>query len=205
MTVDHDVDVVADRIAHGLDASLGVLQGAEPFERHGLGDGHRLESGKTLRDRALGQFAKAAGIGGIGLIEIFHPAAAEVAVEPNVVADRPSPQLVTGNPVDLADDIPEGQVDTADGRPAHDAVTVPEMLAIHHLPEVFNPRGVFANQQLRDILDRPNHSAGMPLQGRLTPAVETRLVRLNLDEDPVSHPRITNKCFNFRNLHEISL
>jgi len=64
--------------------------------------------------------------------------------------------------VDFPQNIPEGNVDAANGRSPDDSVPVPEMLAVHHLPEVLDPPRVLANQQLRQTLDGSHHRAGMP-------------------------------------------
>src|SRR5918995_2552804 len=37
---------------------------------------------------------------------------------------------------------------------AHDAVGVPEVLPVHHLPEVLDPGGVLADEELGKVLDR---------------------------------------------------
>jgi len=36
-------------------------------------------------------------------------------------------------------------------------MTVPEMLAKHHLPKVFNSSGIFSNNEGNQILNRSNH------------------------------------------------
>ena len=67
------------------------------------------------------------------------------------------------------------------------------MLAIHHLPEVFDPRWIFSAQKLRQVFNRPDNRAGVPFEGRFAPAEESRLIRFDFDEDPVSHPRVTDE------------
>ena len=74
--------VVADRVAHrarrrprrsgsAASPSSGIVS------RHG----HRLEGGEALLDGLRGQVAEALGVGGIGLVEVLHLPAAQVAVE----------------------------------------------------------------------------------------------------------------------------
>ena len=78
--------------------------------------------------------------------------------------------------VDLPGDVPQGQVDAGDDRRADDPVAVPEVLAEHHLPEVLDPPGVLADDQLGQVGDRPDDGPGVPLQGRFPPAVQPRLI-----------------------------
>jgi hypothetical protein len=91
----------------------------------------------------------------------------------------------------LALDVPQRLVNPADRRVVDDP-TPPEILPVHHLPQMLNPPGVLPNQQYRQVLHRPHHALGLPLQRRLTPSVKPRLVRLDLDKNPVAHPRMNN-------------
>src|SRR5436309_3428203 len=90
--------------------------------------------------------------------------------------------------VDLPHDVPQRNVDPADRGAADDAVAVPEMLPIHHLPEMLDARRVFADEQLAEVLDRADDAARVPLQRRLAPAPEAWLIDDDFDEDPVPHP-----------------
>ena len=101
----------------------------------------------------------------------------------------------------LAEDVPERDVDAADRRAADDAVAVPEVLAVHHLPEVLDPRRVFADDQLGEILDRADDRARVPLERRLAPAEQAGLVGDDLDEDPVAHPRVADVRLDRGDLH----
>ena len=118
-----------------------------------------------------------------------------------MVAHRAAPQLVAGHAVHLAEDVPERDVDPAHGRPADDVVAVPEVLAEHHLPQVLDARGVLADDQLREVLDRSDDGARVPLERRLAPAVEAGLVRHDPDEDPVAHPCVADVRLDRRDLH----
>ena len=118
-----------------------------------------------------------------------------------MVAHRPAPELVARHAVDLAEDVPQGDVDAGDRGAADDAVAVPEVLAVHHLPEVLDPRRVFADEQLREILDRADDGARVPLERRLAPAVQPGLVGEDLDEDPVPHPGVADVRFDCGDLH----
>src|SRR5262249_5178499 len=77
----------------------------------------------------------------------------------------------------------------------------PEMLAEHHLPQMLDAARVFPDQQWRQVLDGPDHAARMPFQGRFAPAEQARLVGLDLDENPVAHPRIADRGLDGGDLH----
>src|SRR5690606_40967657 len=123
------------------------------------------------------------------------------AVKPDIVARAAAQQLMTRDVVDLARDIPERDINSRDGGSLHDIVAVPEMLAVHHLPEVLDPSGIFANQELRHVLDRADDGTGMPFQRRLAPAPEALLVGDDFHENPVAHFRVTYMGLYGNNLH----
>ncbi len=125
-----------------------------------------------------------------------------MAVSANVVAHRAAPELVAGNAVDFAEDVPQRDVDAADRGAADDAVAVPEVLAVHHLPEVLDPRGVFADQELGDVFDRADDGARVPLERRFAPAPQTGLVGEDFDEDPVAHAGVADERFDLGDFHE---
>ena len=183
-----------DRLAHRRDARLGVPDRGEALERHRRRHGHRLERGEALLDHRRGKLAEALRL--VALVEVLHLAAAEVAVESDVVANGPAPQLVAGHAVHLAEDVPQRDVDPADRRAADDAVAVPEVLAVHHLPQVLDPRRVLADDQLGEVLDSADDRARVPLERGLAPAVKPGLVRQDLDEDPVPHPGVADVCLD---------
>jgi hypothetical protein len=39
---------------------------------------------------------------------------------------------------------------------------MPAVLAIHHLPEVLDPRGILADEQLGDVFHRSDHRTSVP-------------------------------------------
>ena len=55
--------------------------------------------------------------------------------------------------------------------------------------------------QLRDVLDRPDHRARVPLQRRLAPAPQAGLIGQDLDEHPVAHAGVTDEGFDGSDLH----
>ena len=67
---------------------------------------------------------------------------------------------------------------------------------------MLDARRVFADEQLRDVLDRANHRAGVPLQRGFAPAVETGLIGEDLDEDPIPHPRVADEGFDGGDFHD---
>ena len=84
---------------------------------------------------------------------------------------------------------------------ADDAVAVPEVLAVHHLPEVLDARRVLADEQLGEVLDRPDDGARVPFERRLAPAEQAVLIGEDLDEDPVPHPGVADVRFDRGDLH----
>ncbi len=173
--------------------------GREALERHRRRHGHRLERREALLHHPGRELAEALRL--VALVEVLHLAAAEVAVEPDVVAHRAAPQLVAGHAVHLAEDVPQRDVDAADRRAADDPAAVPEVLAEHHLPEVLDPRRILADDQVGEILDRPHDRPRVPLERRLAPAVQARLVGEHPDEDPVAHARIADVRLDRGDLH----
>ncbi len=182
---------------------LGGPDGPQACDRHGRRHGHALERREAVLHRGARQVGKAFRILGRRFIEILQPAAAEMTVSADVIAHRSAPELVTGQPRDLSRNVPQGQVDPRDGGGSHDAVAMPKMLAIHHLPEMLDARRILADEQLRQILDRANHAPGMPFQRGLAPTEQTGLIGDNFDKHPVSHPGVTHVGFNRGDLHEL--
>ena len=171
---------------------------AADLQRHRRGTAIVLKAVKPLSTRAR-EFGEALRV--VALVEILHLPAAEMAVEADVVANASAPELVAGHAVNLAENVPERDVDSADGGAADDAVAVPEVLAKHHLPEVLDARGILADEQLGDVLDRADDGAGVPFERRFAPAVKARLVGDDFDENPVPHPRVADECLDGGDLH----
>ena len=125
-----------------------------------------------------------------------------MAVGAYVVAHRTAEEFRQGHVRHFADDVPQRQVDARDGGGAHNAVAVPEVLPVHHLPQMLGPRGIFAHEQVRHVFDRADDAARMPLQRRLAPADETGLIGDDFHKHPVSHPGMADKSFNSSDLHD---
>ena len=164
--------------------------GARPSSGIVGGTAIDLNAVKPCSTIAAGELAEALRL--VALVEVLHLAAAEVPVQPDVVSHGAAPQLVAGNAVHLAEDVPERDVDPAHRRAADDVVAVPEVLPEHHLPQVLDPRRVLADDQLGEVLDGAHDGACVPLERGLAPAVETGLVRQDADEDPVAHARVAD-------------
>lgn len=52
------------------------------------------------------------------------------------------------NIVKLAQDVPQSYVDATDRRRANKILAMPEVLAVHLLPQIFDPRYVLTDQEL---------------------------------------------------------
>src|SRR5690606_8391455 len=112
-------------------------------------------------------------------------------------------KLVTRNAVHFPRDIPQSEVDSADRGRAHDAVAMPKMLAIHHLPKMLNPRWILAGQQRRQILDTSDYAPGVPFQRRVSPAVKSGLIGEHFNENPIAHPRMADVGFDCGDFHDV--
>jgi len=80
-------------------------------------------------------------------------------------------------------------------------MSMPEVLAIHHLPEMFYPRWVFTHDQLGGVFNRSDDGSRMPFQRGFAPAEKTILVGEYLHEHPVSHSGVANVSFDARDFH----
>src|SRR5438034_3861400 len=105
--------------------------------------------------------------------------------------------------MDLAEDVPKRDVDAARGRAAHDAVPVPEMLAVHGLPEMLDPRRILSDDEGLDVFDGTDHRARVPFERGLAPAPQPGLVGEHLDEHPVAHPGMAHVGFDVGDLHPL--
>ena len=81
---------------------------------------------------------------------------------------------------------------------------MPEVLAIHGLPDMFNAAGILSHHQLGEILDGSHDTSGVPFQRGLSPAIKSWLVGEDLDENPVSHAGMTDVGFNGGYAHQVS-
>jgi hypothetical protein len=105
--------------------------------------------------------------------------------------------------VDLAQDVPQGQVDAADGRRPHHVARVPEVLAEHHLPEVLDARGVVPQDELGHVFDGADHRPRTPFERGLAPAPQAVLIGADADEDPVPHAGVADQRFDGGDFHRL--
>ena len=125
-----------------------------------------------------------------------------MAVEPHIVPHFSAPEFMTGHAMHFPENVPESDVNSADGRAANDAVAVPEMLPIHHLPEMLDAAGILSDQQLGNVFNGANHGTRVPLQRGLAPAPQARLIRDDFDKNPVPHPRMADEGFDGGDFHD---
>ncbi len=192
VAVDHDVDAVARGFTHRLHRRLGQPNRPQPFDGHRRRDRHGFEGREPVLDSLPGQIAELSRIIHGRFVEVLHPPAAQVAIRPDVIPHGATPQLRTRHSGDLARDIPQRQIDPGDSRGADNPMAVPEMLAVHHLPQMLDPARVLAHHQLGQILHRTHHRPRVPFQRRLAPAVQPRLIGQHLDKHPIPHPGVTD-------------
>ena len=128
-----------------------------------------------------------------------------MTVRAHPISHRSAKDLRERHVGDFADNVPQREVDARDGRGPHDAVPMPEMLPIHHLPQIFHPRRILADEQVRHVLNGPHDAARVPLERRLPPANESRLVGDDFDKNPVSHPGMADEGFDGCDLHVRSI
>jgi len=204
VAVDHNVDVVADRVAHGGDGCFGQADGTKPFDRHRRRDGHTLERGVAVFDGLLSQVAKLLRVFDGRFVKVFHLATTEVAVGTHPVSNRPTPQLRARHVGDLSGDVPQCDVDSRNRRRTNNAVAVPEVLTKHHLPEMFDTARIFADEQFSNVLHGSDDGASVPFQGGFSPTDQSRLVGHNFDKHPVAHPSVADECLYSCNLHRWS-
>src|SRR5689334_16265198 len=99
---------------------------------------------------------------------------------------------MAGHVVYFAHYVPQSQINPADGSATHDAIAVPEVLSVHHLPQVLHTSWIFSHQQGLEIVYCAHDGARVPFQSGFSPAMQARLVGDDFDEDPVAHAGITD-------------
>ena len=120
-----------------------------------------------------------------------------------MIPDGATEEFGNGQVGDFAHNVPQGEVNASHGGGTHDAMSMPEVLTVHHLPEVLGAGGILAYEQGGDILDGADDAARVPFKGGLAPAHEARLVGENLHEDPVPHPGVADERFNRGDFHRL--
>src|SRR4051812_18026033 len=111
-----------------------------------------------------------------------------MAVGADVLTHRPAPEAATWEAGDFFQNVPECDVNSSNRRGTHDAVAVPKVLAVHHLPKMLDPRRILTDDQLGEVLDRTDNRSRVPFERRFAPAEQAILVGEDFDKDPVPHP-----------------
>src|SRR4051794_32258202 len=100
---------------------------------------------------------------------------------------------MAGHIVDFSRNVPKRDVDARYGCSSNNIVSMPEMLPVHHLPQVLYPGWIFTNQELGNIFNRANNRTRVPFQSCLSPAPKTGLVSQNFNKNPVTHFCMANQ------------
>ncbi len=89
-----------------------------------------------------------------------------------------------------------------DGRFADHAET-PETMLEHDFAQLGNISWVSADQQRFQIFDATDHRSRFPFQGGFSETIKPRLIRDNLDEDPIPHLGIYDNGFDVTDFHSV--
>ena len=144
MTIDHDVDIVAHRLAQGRHHRLGVVIRGDAVQRFGRRGDQHLDGVVAARYHFQRPIHERLWVGAVlRLIHRLHVAAAEVRVHAHSVAHGAAQQLIHRLAERLAEDVPQRLLDAADRRHA-DHADAPEGLAIHLLIQELDARGILA-------------------------------------------------------------
>ena len=71
-----------------------------------------------------------------------------MAIGSHVIANRTAPQFRAGHIGNLAQNIPQREINAGDRSGSDDAIAMPEVLTMHHLPEMFDACWIFTDQEL---------------------------------------------------------
>ena len=91
MAIDHDVDVIADRVTHCGDTGGGRLDRLHSFDWHRRRNRHRLKRGEPIGDRLRGQVGELFGVVDGSVIEMVEVAATQMTVQPHVITHGAAP------------------------------------------------------------------------------------------------------------------
>ena len=105
--------------------------------------------------------------GGFG--DIVRSVAPNPRIDADRMAHRTTHQLIDGDAIALAFDIPQGLVDAGNGTHCQGAAPI-EATAVEHLPDVFDIVGVTANQIFTQFIDGGGSSGSPSFDNRFTPA-----------------------------------
>ena len=130
--------------------------------------------------RARGGTARA-----VGKARLHAPgdAGAGGAVHAHAVAAGAAQELEDGHAVGLARQVPEGDVDAADGAHLDRAAHVTGPALVHELPKLFDAAGILAHEKRLQALHLGDDALGVVLQVRLAQAEELG-IGVDFEPDP---------------------
>ena len=184
MEIHHDLDLLAHGLAQRLHQLGHMVDAAQRGRVMRVGDEHDLEGAVALVDDLEGLVDQRLGLH--GLIDRAHVAEAEMGIDRHAIAGLAAEEPPDRHAQILAQDIPERHLDAGDGGGADDP-HAPEAMLVHHPISLLDVARIAADEERGQILHGPDDGARLPFQGGLAPAVEPRLVGLDLDEDPIAH------------------
>ena len=196
--VDHDLDLLADRLADRAHAARHLVDLARARRVVGVGDEHGLQGPVAPLDHLVGALDQRRLVQ--ALVDRGHLAEAEMGVDRHPVAGTAAEQAPDRHAQRFAEDVLAGHLDAGDGAHA-DHAEPPEAVLGQHADQLLDVARVAAEQERRQVLDGADHRARLPLQRRLAPAVQAGLVGADLDEDPVPHRGVDDERAYAGDLH----
>ena len=113
MEVDHDIDVVSHRQPQLFKHARELKDILPPHERLRIGNEDNLERGVPTRHYLMGKINQWLRIE--SLVNRLHISATKMGIHPDPVADRASEEPIDGKTEGLAEDVPAGLFQAADG------------------------------------------------------------------------------------------
>src|SRR5262245_29827291 len=147
MDVEGQLDLVADRLAHGLELLDRREHRAARLEDSiflGQAPAHKLPALRFGLEARIDQWPD------------LHRVADVVWVADDLIAYAAAQQVVDRDAQRLAFDIPQRDIDRRDRR-HQDALGREEAPAGEPLPDMLDPRRILADQQWLEVLDRADH------------------------------------------------
>jgi hypothetical protein len=173
MEVNGNVDVVTELLAissHVLDGPINLRVGLNPLV--GLIGKTYFKAGHTGRKSCLAQ---------LGEVFICSCILGMVIAADTAVFVRPGKKLLSRDAQRFAANIPECLIDARSGRSDYRASAI-EAVDVHRFPMMFHLQGVFADDEIPEVLHAGHGGAGLAFKSGFTPA-DQALIGFNLDED----------------------
>ena len=193
MDIEAEVDLVADRLAHGLELGNG-----------GTDRPPRLQQFAVLRQPPAHEFPALLRRlqAGVDQRLDLHSLAAVVRIADDLVADLAAQQIVDRHAQRLALDIPQRHVDGGNGRGLN-ALSRKESAPVELLPDVLGVERALSDQQRFEVLQGADHGQFPAGESRLTHAIDT-LVRVDHEEEEVAMTAPDRKGFDIGDFHALS-